>query len=127
MQFSNIKIGEELYYLTVRNNCLRQRKVYFTDEEGYEWSRYTIPSREYSIKTLTFIGYSVTNMYAVDVKTSDAIVNSTGLELGTTYYVQFADGEIDSLTAESDLENYFQNRIDANIAKVEAEAVIDKL
>lgn len=52
-----MNIGKTYYRVDETTNAFRRKKLFFTDENGIEWSRYDRELWEYNIVPLKLVGY----------------------------------------------------------------------
>lgn len=54
--FETMTVGQEVFYLTRHNNILKRKKIFFTDDDGIEWMRYTVPIWTFKVTRFVLSG-----------------------------------------------------------------------
>jgi len=52
----DLRVGNTVYRLDLNNNMLKRDKIYMTDSQGVEWSRYDLPMWTFTVTTMKICG-----------------------------------------------------------------------
>lgn len=102
--FEDLKFGDDVYIVKIKNNAFAKNRITTIDENGIEWFRYDRDHWEYSIEQIQYCG-RVTFLEEGEVRFNE--------ERETEYHFRYPNGQIHQSYQYDDTDDWFCTLVEA--------------